>query len=220
MPRVQSSADWPARKRGRPRDLERDTRRAEALDASLSALVELGYDRMTMLEVASRARSSKESLYGWFGGKDAMVAELIRDQAARTNAAIEAGLTESRDPFDVLVTVAENMLALLLGPASLALNRAAMSSPTLAALLLAEGRHRTGPLVESYLAQLNEAGVLTISDPAEAFRVLYGLVVQDSQIRALLGDHVLSSAERSTRSRAAIDQFIALYGQPGWVNSG
>jgi AcrR family transcriptional regulator len=202
-----------ARKRGRPPNLERDTRRAEALDAALSVLVELGYDRLTMLEVASRARSSKESLYGWFGGKDAMVAELIRDQAARTNAAIAAGLNENRDPFEVLVSVAENMLALLLGPASLALNRAAMSSPILAALLLAEGRHRTGPLVEGYLAQLNEAGVLMISDPANAFRVFYGLVIQDTQIRSLLGDRALSSTERSKRAKAAIDQFVALHGR-------
>jgi AcrR family transcriptional regulator len=199
------------RKRGRPPDSERETRRAEALDAALSVLVELGYDRMTMLEVANRARSSKESLYGWFGGKDAMIAELIRHQADRTNTAVSTGLTENRDPVDVLVAVAENMQVLLLGPASLALNRAAMSSPTLAALLLAEGRHRTGPLVERYLAQLNEIGVLTVSNTTDAFQVFYGLVIQDSQIRALLGEDAPSSAERSRHAKAAVDQFVTLY---------
>jgi AefR-like transcriptional repressor, C-terminal domain len=55
-------------------------------------------------------------------------------------------------------------------------------------VLLAQGRHRTGPIVEAYLARLAEAGVLGIDDPAEAFQLLYGLVVRDLQIRVLLGE--------------------------------
>jgi AcrR family transcriptional regulator len=207
-PTAQRAAE---RQRGRPRESERESRRNEALAAALIVLVEHGYDRMTMQEVARRARSSKESLYGWFGGKDAMVAELIRHQAAQTNAAITAGLTADRDPLQVLVAVAENLQALLLGPASLALNRAAMSSPTLAELLLAEGRHRSGPLVENYLAGLDRAGLLTVLDPADAFRVFYGLVIQDAQIRALLGEPAPSSTERTRHAKAAVDRFVALH---------
>jgi len=107
-----------------------------------------------------------------------MIGELIRQQAAQTNTGVEQALTADLPPRDVLVGIAANLLDLLVGDASLALNRAGMSSPQLAAVLLEHGRHTTGPRVERYLAQLQEKGVLAVADPAEAFRLLYGLTVQ------------------------------------------
>jgi AefR-like transcriptional repressor, C-terminal domain len=77
-------------------------------------------------------------------------------------------------------------------------------------VLLAQGRHRTGPLVEAYLARLAAAGRLRVDDPAEAFRLLYGLVVQDLQIRVLLGEPPPGRAALADQARAAVDRFLAL----------
>jgi hypothetical protein len=52
---------------------------------------------------------------------------------------------------------------------------------------LREGRHRTGAIVEGDPAGLAVQGRLDIDDPAGDFTLLYGLVVQDLQIRAPLG---------------------------------
>jgi len=77
-------------------------------------------------------------------------------------------------------------------------------------VLLAEGRHRTGPIVEAYLARLAAAGRLRIHDPAEAFQLLYGLVVQDLQIRVLLGEPPPPREALAARVRTAVERFLAI----------
>ncbi len=163
-----------------------------------------------MSAVAARAGSSKESLYSWFGSKQAMVAELIRRQSAATNAVVAQAVSSEARPHDVLHGIARGLLDLLTSDTSLALNRAAMSSQELAAVLLQHGRHTTGPLIEDYLARLADDGVLALNDPAAAFGVLYGLVVQDTQIRSLLGEAPPGPEHREVQARAAVDAFLQL----------
>jgi AcrR family transcriptional regulator len=65
-------------RRGRPRDPSVD---AAILKAAVHLLGEVGYARVTMDEVASRAGVSKASLYLRWQNKVALVAEAIRDLA-------------------------------------------------------------------------------------------------------------------------------------------
>jgi hypothetical protein len=85
-----------------------------------------------------------------------------------------------------------------------------MASPELATVLLRHGRHTTGPLVERYLAKLARDGVIDADDPAEAFRLLYGLVIQDTQIRALLGEEAPTRSQRTAQAEVAVGRFLAL----------
>ena len=82
-------------------------------------------------------------------------------------------------------------------------------------MLLAQGRHRTGPIVEAYLADLAARGRLRIDDPAEAFRLLYGLVVQDLQIRVLLGERPPGAAALAEQARTAVDRVLAMSATSG-----
>jgi AcrR family transcriptional regulator len=205
-----------ASRRGRPPASERPLRRAAALDAARAELVESGYDAMTMQQVAQRAGSSKESLYKWFGSKQGLVAELIAEQSTSTNAAVKAALENDEDSRTTLTLIATNLLELLVSPVSLALNRAAVTAPDVAADLLKLGRHTTGPLIETYLAKLHREGVLEVEHPAEAFRLLYGLVVQDTQIRALLGESPPSQAARNRQATTAVDRFWSLCSRGGF----
>lgn len=61
---------------GRPRDPERDT---ALLTAALDVLAEVGYERMTMDQVAARAGASKATLYRRWRSK----AELVTDAVGR-----------------------------------------------------------------------------------------------------------------------------------------
>src|ERR671912_1304876 len=128
--------------------------REVVLDAVVKLLVERGYQGTTMAAVAERAGSSKETLYAWFGGKQGLFTALIRRQAEAADQAMAAALDVDggADPAATLTAFATNLLRLLLGERSVALNRAALAE--LAAVLLAQGRHRTGPIVEAYLARL------------------------------------------------------------------
>jgi AcrR family transcriptional regulator len=194
-------------RRGRPPAGTSAAHREVVLDALFELLVERGYQGTTMAAVAERAGSSKETLYAWFGGKQGLFTALIRRQAEAANQAVAAALDDDggADPAATLTAFATNLLQLGGG-------RAAGRAPAgeLAAVLLAQGRHRTGPIVEAYLARLAEAGVLGIDDPAEAFQLLYGLVVRDLQIRVLLGEPPPAPAALAAQARTAVERFLAL----------
>jgi AcrR family transcriptional regulator len=215
-------------RRGRPPAGTSAAQREVILDAAFELLVERGYRRTTMAAVAERAGSSKETLYAWFGSKQGLFTALIRRQAEAANQAVAAAMDggAAPDPAATLTAFATNLLRLLLGERSVALNRAAVAelgdarpdggepAGELAAVLLAQGRHRTGPMVEAYLARLAAAGQLRIDDPAEAFQLLYGLVVRDLQIRVLLGEPPPEPAALAAQARTAVERFLALTAAP------
>jgi AcrR family transcriptional regulator len=204
-------------RRGRPPAGSSAAHREVVLDAVFELLVERGYQGTTMAAVAARAGSSKETLYAWFGSKQGLFTALIRRQAEAANQAVAAGLDGHADgpgPAATLTAFATNLLRLLLGERSVALNRAAVAEPEgeLAAVLLTQGRHRTGPVVEAYLARLAAGGHIRIDDPAEAFQLLYGLVVRDLQIRVLLGEPPPGPEALADQGRVAVERFLALTG--------
>ncbi len=206
-------------RRGRPRAGEREARRQAVLDAALAELVEHGVDKMTMLSVARRAGASKETLYSWFGNRDGLLRALIErnadGSAERVEAALDAANEDGIDPVETLVGYANGLLTLLTGDGSVALNRAARSDPELAAVLLEGGRHRVGPVVERFLADQSAAGRLPLTIPVDqAFELLYGLVVQDTQIRVLLGESPPAPDEIAARASVAVERFVRLMGEP------
>ncbi|MDO3650590.1 TetR/AcrR family transcriptional regulator [Nocardia mangyaensis] len=212
-PSVTSPPPPIGRRRGRPRSGEQAQRRGAALDAALDLLIADGADGTTMQAVAGRVGSSKESLYTWFGSRQGLLAALIERQSDRTNTAVAAALEQAADPRETLTGIATNLLTLLVGRPSVALNRAAMNNPELAALLLQHGRHTTGPLVEQYLTRLIREGVLAAeADPAETFQLFYGLVIRDWQIRVLLGEVPPDSRRVAAEARTAVDNLFALAG--------
>ncbi|MDT0327445.1 TetR/AcrR family transcriptional regulator C-terminal domain-containing protein [Nocardiopsis lambiniae] len=206
-----------ASRRGRPRAGEQARRRRAALEAALAELLERGVAGITMQAVATRAGSSKESLYAWFGHRQGLLAALIEWQAEQVNAAVATALDRSADPRDTLTAIARNLLMLLVGDVSVALNRAAMTSPELAELLLRHGRYTTGPLVAEFLGHLADEGVLRVDDPEEAFQFFYGLVVRDLQIRVLLGERPPGEEDIRVQARIAVDRFLALAGADGFA---
>jgi AcrR family transcriptional regulator len=60
---------------GRPRD---DAREQAILDAAIDLLAEVGYEAMTVEAVATRAKSSKATIYRRWPGKAELVADAIR----------------------------------------------------------------------------------------------------------------------------------------------
>lgn len=189
-------------------------RREQILRAAMDEIAEQGYAHATMSRIAKRAGASKETLYSWFGDKPGLASALI---AANANRALSVPSPENIDSAytieqarGALLKCAEGLLDLLTSRESVALNRAAMESQALAHELLAAGRGRTGSAVEQYLARLHELGILHAPDIRDAFRLLYGLTIQDAQIQALLGAPPLTTTEKRRRAEQAVDHFLAL----------
>lgn len=188
-----------------------ERRRLEVIEAALAELVEHGVAAATMASIAKRAGASKETLYSWFENRDGLVAALIRHNADTSAARVQEALAGGEASLATLTGFGGNLLRLLTSPSSIALNRAAMTIPSLADELLASGRHRVGPIVEAYLTRLDTAGLIGIDDPAKAFETFYGLVIRDTQIRCLLGEPAPDSAAVEERAAAATAQFVALH---------
>ena len=202
----------PPARRGRLPAHERARRQAEVLEAAMRVIVEQGYAAATMQAIADEARASKETLYAWFGDREELVAALIRANADASAAQLTRSLGQPASDLPAaratLEGYARGLLTLLTGDISIALNRAAMSSPALASELLDSGRHRVGPIAVAYLADLYAAGVSPHPDAEAAFSFLYGLVVQDTQIRVLLGEQAPSARAIGDRARWAVHTFL------------
>ncbi|WP_346767090.1 TetR/AcrR family transcriptional regulator [Enterovirga aerilata] len=198
--------------------MELTERQQEVLDAALALLVERG-EAPTMNAVAERASCSKETLYKWFGGREGLLTATVQRQASQVQGlpVPESGVDEEVLRTS-LVQFARNWLRTITGEASIALNRLAVGEAGIEGRALGRIVLENGPLamrrrLEPVLEAGRDAGLLDFADSEEAFRVFFGLVVRDTQIRLLLGD-----AKRP--SRQAIDdhavqataQFFALFG--------
>ena len=119
---------------------ERAERRQAILEAAFAELHDNGYEKVTMLGVAKRAGASKETLYSWFGNREGLFAALITENADASAERVRAALAGDGEPRQTLIGYAIGLLTLLTDDRSIALNRAAMISPELAEILLAQSR--------------------------------------------------------------------------------
>lgn len=197
-------------------------RQTEVLERALALLVEGGERALTTAGVARAANCSKESLYKWFGDRDGLLAAVITHQASKVRAGDAGSARPSAEVFRRrLVDFAVDLLDVLSGEASVALNRLAIgqaggSGAALGRLVLEHGRRPIEVRLSALLEAGRAGGVVRFSDVREAYRTLYGLVVRDLHVRLLLGDGP-DPAERDHRARAAeaVDQFIRLHGTAG-----
>lgn len=69
-----------SRREATPRPRVEGNREQEILDATLAVLVDMGYDRLTMDAVATKAKASKATLYRRWEGKAALVIDALMSQ--------------------------------------------------------------------------------------------------------------------------------------------
>ncbi|MGW6744570.1 TetR/AcrR family transcriptional regulator [Streptomyces sp. NPDC055025] len=83
------------------------TAREALLDAGLSALARLPWSAVRMVDVASAAGLSRQTLYNEFGSKDGLARALVRREVDLYLRGVERQLSERKDTVDRLVAVAE-----------------------------------------------------------------------------------------------------------------
>ncbi|MEX3010018.1 TetR/AcrR family transcriptional regulator [Hoeflea sp. TYP-13] len=194
-------------------------RQNAVLETALGLLVEGGDRALTTARIARAANCSKESLYKWFGDRDGLLAAVVAYQASKVRAPETGQLPETAEAFrDHLFSFAHDLLSVLSGDVSLALNRLAIGQARrdeaqLGRLVLERGRKRIGQRAGALLEAGRRKGFIEYEDRNAAFRTLYGLIIRDFHVRQLLGD-VLDPEERDFEAQAgsAIEQFFRLYG--------
>ncbi len=194
----------------------RAKRRDRILDVAVEVLAERGYRDANMLEVARRAKASKETLYSWFGDKRGVFEAVIRRNAASVQTVMAAQLEADVPIEEALKAFGAALLTLLTGDAAVALNRAAIaeaaSDRKLADILVTEGREATLPAFIRYLEGQAQQGRLQLSASEVAAEDFLGLLLGDLQIRRLLGAHPKPGrAQIEARAQAATEKFLRLY---------
>ncbi|MEI2383799.1 TetR/AcrR family transcriptional regulator [Breoghania sp. JC706] len=194
-------------------------RQAAVLTCALSLLVEGGEKGLTTAGLARAANCSKESLYKWFGDRDGLLEAVVTFQASKvrplgaSESALDAAGYRRR-----LVTFAHELLSVLAGDVSLALNRLAIGQASrpespLGRLLVERGKHSVTARGRALLAAGRRQRHLEFDDATAAYSTFYGLVVRDVHLRLLLGDALEPGEDDfAAQAEAAVNQFCRLYG--------
>lgn len=192
-------------------------RQNAVLDVALGLLVDGGDKALTTAGLARAANCSKESLYKWFGDRDGLLSAMISHQASKVRTFERSGERLTPDTLvDHLELFARDLLEVLAGDVSLALNRLAIGQTSregskLGTLLLERGRRQIDRRARALLDAGQRDGLLRFGDGEEAYRSLYGLIVSDLHVRMLLGDRPGKEAFPA-RARKAVASFLKLYG--------
>ena len=192
-------------------------RQNAVLEEALRLLVSGGEKALTTAGVARAANCSKESLYKWFGDRDGLLSAMISYQASKVRTFERPGerLTAA-SLTDHLEVFAKDLLEVLAGDVSLALNRLAIGQSSrdgskFGTLLLERGRRQIDRRARALLEAGQRDGLLRFNDGEEAYRTLYGLIVSDLHVRMLLGD-MPQTTSFGSRASKAVHAFLMLYG--------
>jgi AcrR family transcriptional regulator len=191
-------------------------RQNAVLEQALQLLVEGGEKALTTSGVARAANCSKESLYKWFGDRDGLLSAMIAYQASKVRTFERNGerLTAA-SLHDHLAIFAHDLLEVLAGDVSLALNRLAVGQShrdgsKLGKLLIERGRRQIDRRAMALIDAGKRAGLLRFTDADEAYHTLYGLIVSDLHVRMLLGEP--GPKDVSRQAEKAVGAFLRLYG--------
>ena len=194
-------------------------RQTAVLEEALGLLVSGGEKALTTAGVARAANCSKESLYKWFGDRDGLMEAMIAYQASKVRAGDGIGANLTRESLEqVLSDFAHDLLDVLSGDVSLALNRLAVSQSSregskLGEMLIERGRRQIDRRATQLLLAAKRGGFLDFDDTAEAYETLYGLIVRDLHVRMLLGEDIATlKKEFGPRADKAVSVFLRLFG--------
>lgn len=193
-------------------------RQQAVLESALGLLVAGGEKALTTAGVARAASCSKESLYKWFGDREGLLAAMISYQASKVRTFTDDGAAMNAQRYRAyLLAFAKDLLNVLAGDVSLALNRLAIGQASqegnsLAQLLIERGRKRIDQRAGALLEAGKRRGLIHYDDRDDTYHVLYGLIVRDLHVRMLLGDAGARQPEQFEElAEAAVAKFFALY---------
>lgn len=200
---------------------EVSAREEEILQAAFDVFTEKGFHGARMLDVASRARASKATLYARYPSKEALFEALMAWSTRQGTDALDAiAADETLDPLTALHRLAAQLLALMLQPKKLALFRIAAAegnrlSPvgrTYSAFTRDHGMER----VRAIVARLVKQGLIEIDDRAEFGHSFIGLLQGELFTRALLGTIPAPGREEIDRhARRAVTRLMRAYAPSG-----
>ena len=213
-----SGRDAPAPKKarrgsgGRPSQDEAVKRDARIVDIATAIFMERGFDATTIDAVAEAASVGKATLYARYRDKSALFAAVVQRKVDRW---VEVSAPEAPKPgdhvADVLLAMGRRMVAAILVPESIAINRIvtaqAIRFPDLAHAIHREAWQRSNASVAAVLAHFAEDGQIVVDDCDMAADLFISLIVGRLSRLALLGI-AIDPGQVDRRLAAAVSLFL------------
>ncbi|MEP2978479.1 MAG: TetR/AcrR family transcriptional regulator [Lentilitoribacter sp.] len=180
-------------------------------EAAYELIDEKGYDNISMLAIAKRAKASNETLYRWYGDKKGLFQAMVIRNADDVYESLLQDLDRQRDPMQILEDISLKLLRLLSSDRAIALNRAAAAdaSGELGKALSLVGRERVFPSITKVLAQIKEQGTFDDLEIDELGNLYLSLLIGDMQIRRAIGVmSVPNETELKIKTRKALDYLL------------
>jgi AcrR family transcriptional regulator len=195
---------------------KRDERRETILDVARDCFLADGYATTSMSTIAARLGGSKGTLYNYFKNKEDLFAAMIQRQCGEVLERISDVSAEDHDARARLTRMSGNLLARLLRPDAIAINRLVISEgerfPELSHLFYESGPRRGQERMAEHLRELMDAGQLRRADPLEAASQLKDLTIGNMIWLKLWGAKPeLTPAEIEAYVARGVDTFLRAY---------
>jgi AcrR family transcriptional regulator len=178
---------------------------------------EKGFHGATMLDVATRARASKSTLYAYYADKESLFAALVAWGTRQGTHALDAVINDpALDPLAMLHRYAAELLVLMMQPEKLALCRIAIAEgerlPDVGRIFSTLTRDHGIVLGRAIAARLVRAGLVEIDDADEYGHSFIGLLQGELYVRALLGTNAKPSRKDiEAHARRAMTRLVRAY---------
>ena len=205
---------------GRPSARARQAERRRAIEAAAyELLAEVGYRSASLLAIAKRARASNETLYQWYGSKQALFRSLVEDNASEVRELLVGLSAGEGGAMAVLEALGPLLLGLVTSDRAIQLNRAAAADVddggALGEAIAVAGREAVMPLLTDLLRRLVNERQIAVAGEAEvalAAETYVALLVGDWQVRRVIGVMAEPTpAQLRARAARALQLFLALY---------
>lgn len=201
----------------RPPDLDDSEVRQRILSAAFKAFTEGGYAGTSTLEIATRARVSKATLYALVGNKQQILAACIGARVSRLKVPADLPRPQDRATLaGVLSAFGTQFLREISDPAVVAVFRLAIAeatrAPEVARAVDSIGGDAIRTALRSVITEARSSGLLD-GEPVQMAEHFTGLLWGSLMIGLLLGvaDRP-GTREIARRAQAATDAFLGSYG--------
>ncbi|NLW05720.1 MAG: TetR/AcrR family transcriptional regulator [Pseudomonadaceae bacterium] len=151
----------------------KNDKRQAIIEAASEAFLESGYQNTSMETISSKAGVAKQTLYNYFGNKDALFIAVVDQKCDyRDSPTMRSNDIKSENVEEVLKQYAQNKLADLVSSENTAMFRMMISEairfPNLGEMFFKAGLEKDRLLLVDFLRLQNKAGNLEVDDPEQA----------------------------------------------------
>ena len=197
---------------------QQNDRRIQIEKAAFEVLAEKGFRRTSMLQIAKRAKASNETLYAWYGNKQALFSSIIEENGKAARSLLNHAERSKYPPLETLQALGPLLLQFVATENAITINRATVEDASETGMLAQAidklARDSIYPLLCRLMDELAERGDFVLdAGPRDAADSYLALLFGEVQIRQAFGIQPPFSQEQITaKADRAFDLMLRLFG--------